>query len=374
MIYFDNSATTYPKPECVYEALDYANRQLAFNAGRGNYKESLLNTSIIEKTRESIASFVNANPNNVTFFSSATESLNIIINGLDLNRGDTVYISPFEHNAIIRPLFNLKAEIGIEVLLLPFDKSTWKPNIEKTEEMFSIKKPKALFVSQVSNVTGLEIDYEVIFEVSKKYQCINILDSAQAFGIINPSLTHCDFCVFAGHKSLYSSFGVAGFINYNNLSLKITKSGGTGSDSLNHYMPPKSHERYEAGTPNIVAIYSLLRSTEWIKNNDLYTNELMLTKYAINRLSSLKKILLYLPESREIFGIVSFNVRGYLTEDVAYILDEEYNIKVRSGYHCSPFVHDFIESVDFKGTIRISFGAFNTTKEIDILVSALKTL
>lgn len=374
MIYFDNGATTYPKPECVYEALDFANRNLAFNAGRGNYKEALKDANLIEETRKSIASFVNVNADRVTFFSSATESLNIIINGLDLSKGDVVYISPFEHNAIIRPLYNLRERLGIEIIILPFSKKTWKPDIIKIEEMFSIKRPKAVLLSQISNVTGFEVDYKSIFKLSKNYECLNILDSAQSFGIINPTLDLCDFCVFAGHKSLYASFGIAGFINVNNRVLKVTKSGGTGSDSLNHYMPKESHERYESGSPNIIAIYSLLKSTEWLRKNDIYHKELLLTEYAIKNLEKLGKIILYLPETKEVYGIVSFNVIGYLPEDVASILDEEYNIKVRSGYHCSPFVHEFIGSTDFKGTVRISFGAFNTTNEIDELVKALETL
>ncbi len=374
MIYFDNSATTYPKPKIVYESLDYANRHLAFNAGRGNYKEATNSLKIIEKTRISIAEFIDVSPSAVTFMSSATECLNIIINGLELNKGDTVYISPFEHNAIIRPLFYLKSAIEIEILMLPFDKKTWKPDLQKISDMFSIKKPSAIFLSQISNVVGLEIDYLNIFRLSKEYNSINVLDSAQAFGVIKPILDFCDFCVFAGHKSLYSSLGIAGFINNGDITLKITKSGGTGSDSLNRFMPKQKFERYEAGTPNIVAIYSLLKSCEWLKENDVKQIELSLTEYAIAKLSSISKIKLYLPETGPVYGIISFNVQGYLPEDVAYVLDEEYNIKVRSGYHCSPFVHDFIGSDEFRGTVRISFGAFNTCQEIDCLLEAIKTL
>lgn len=376
MIYLDNSATTYPKPTIVYEALDFANKNLAFNAGRGNYKAANAASKIMDEARFEIADFVKVNPKEVAFLSSATEALNLIIFGIDFEDGDCVYITPFEHNAIVRPLYALKEHINIEILILPFDKKTWDPDYKKIEEMFSIKKPRAIFVSQLSNVTGLLIDYEKLFFMSKHYNCITVLDSAQAFGIKNPNLKNVDYCVFAGHKSLYASFGVAGIISCKYKDLKIVKSGGNGSDSLNHMMPASGHERIESGSPNIVAIYSLLESSKWLKNNNVLSHEKYLTKYLFNVLENLEKVLVYKPlDIDKILGIISINVKGYLSDEVASILSEEFDIAVRSGYHCSPFVHDFIGSnTFFKGTVRISLGAFNTIEDINQLIKALKTL
>lgn len=375
MIYLDNSATTFPKPEEVYKALDFANRNLAFNSGRGNYKKAQEVTKIIDETREEIASLVNVGANNVAFLSSATECLNIIINGLQLTDGDIVYISPFEHNAIIRPLFEIQKEKKLEILQIPFDKKTWKPDLNKFEEMMAIKKPRAVFVSQISNVTGLMLDYLNIFELAKKYQSITILDSAQAFGVVNPNLKNVDFCVFAGHKSLYASFGVAGIISTKFSLLNVTKSGGTGSDSLNHYMPETGYERVEAGSPNIVAIYGLHESIKWLKKNDVNKHEKILTSYLIEKLKQLENVILYTPSNpNDLIGIVSINIKGYTPSDVGSILSDEFDIAVRTGYHCSPFVHEFIGSKEFNGTIRISLGAFNTENDVDNLIAALKTL
>lgn len=371
MIYFDNSATTYPKPSCLYDALDYANRNLAFNAGRGSYKESLELVEMIENCRKAVGFLVHEHPKNVVFSSSATESLNIIINGLPLEDGDNVYVSPFEHNSIIRPLYNINKKI--DIIVLPFNKRTWEPDYRKIEEMFSIKKPRAVFLSQVSNVTGFQLDYQGIFTIAKYFNSFTILDSAQAFGINNPILKNVDFCVFAGHKTLYASFGVAGFIDKSGYKLNLIKSGGNGSDSLNYLMPESGHERYEAGSPNVVAIYGLLKSIEWIKKQDILKKELELTEYLITCLEKNKKIIVYLPESKKSAGIVSFNVEGYTSDDVASILYDEYKIMVRSGYHCSPFVHEFLDSLKFKGTVRVSFGAFNSKDEIDVLINALNT-
>ncbi len=375
MIYLDNSATTYPKPECVYKALDYANRNLAFNAGRGTYEQSIKALEIIEEARRAVASLVNAKSSEVSFFSSATESLNIIINGLPIEEGDTVYISPFEHNAIVRPLYALKESVNFEIKILPFDKQTWEPDLVKMKEMFSLRKPKAVFVSQISNVTGLMIDYESIFELSKQCRAFTILDSAQSFGVINPNLKNVDFCVFAGHKSLYASFGIAGFIAKDTSCLKITKSGGNGSDSLNHKMPEKGHERVESGSPNVIAAYGLIESINWLKDNDVYKHEKDLTQYLVNNLRKIESAIIYVPASSEhMCGIVSFNVEGFDSNDVSAILAEEFNICVRAGYHCSPYVHEFIDSTKFKGTVRVSVGAFNTKDDIDALITAIKTL
>lgn len=375
MIYLDNSATTYPKPKELYEALDYANRNLAFNAGRGSYKEATDAAKIIDDCRKAVSLLAQKSQLDVAFLSSATESLNLIINGLDLNPSDVIYISPFEHNAIVRPLLNLKDKIGFELLVIPFNSKTWDFDQEKLEDMFSIKRPKAVFLSQISNVTGYILPYKEIFKLAKKYNSVTVLDSSQSYGVLNPDLSLVDYCVFAGHKSLYASFGVAGIISSSFSKLSISKSGGTGSDSLNYKMPESGHGRLESGSPNVIAIYGLLKSCEWLKNTDVFNHEKRLTDYLINRLEEIDKITIYLPTNKDnILGIVSFNVEGYLSDDVASILYDEFNIAVRSGYHCSPMVHEFIDSLRFKGTVRASVGAFNTKEDIDTLVNALKTL
>lgn len=375
MIYLDNSATTYPKPKQLYEALDFANRNLAFNAGRGNYHEAAEASRMIDECRAIISSFAGKDRRDVAFLSSATESLNIIINGLDLNAGDIIYISPFEHNAIVRPLFNLKEKVGIEIIQIPFDSETWSLNITKLDEMFSVKRPKAVFLSHISNVTGFILPYEKIFELAKKYGAKTILDSAQSYGVLNPNLEKVDYCVFAGHKSLYASFGVAGIVSNCFGELVVTKSGGTGSDSLNHRMPEVGHGRIESGSPNIISIYGLLKSCEWLAKEDVLLHEKNLTNYLIQSLKKIKKAIVYLPENiDDVLGIVSFNIEGYLSEEVATILYDEFKIAVRSGYHCSPFVHNFIDTIRFKGTVRASLGAFNTKEDIDALIAALNTL
>lgn len=375
MVYLDNAATTYPKPEAVYEALDQANRELAFNAGRGSYKSAHKVAEMIQETRTMVGEFVGVSGDCVSFESSATEALNIIINGIDFCDGDTVFVSPFEHNAIIRPLYNIQQHVDISIDLIPFDEVTWKLDEDKFNDMLAIKQPKAVFISHVSNVTGYILPYEEISRMAKEYDAITVLDCAQSYGVIRPVISYTDFLVFAGHKSLYASFGIAGFLNLHDKRLKISKSGGTGSDSLNHFMPDNGYGRYESGSLNSVAVAGLKAGLTWLKDNPVYEEEKKLTDYLIDQLSELDNIQLYLPDQKDqIFGVVSLNVIGYQASDVGTILSEDYDICVRTGYHCSPFVHDFIGSQDHIGTVRVSLSAFSTKEDVDSLVSALKEM
>lgn len=376
MIYLDNAATTYPKPEVVYSALDIANRKYGFNSGRGSYKEAKNTAKIVDNAREELADLINVEKGNVVFATSATEALNMVIFGLDWKEGDNVYVSPFEHNSVMRPLYELKKRYNINIRIIPFCIDTWSLSSEEFSDMIILNKPKCVICSAKSNVTGYKLPVKEIFEISKKYSSINILDAAQSFGVDKRiSNQNTDFIIFAGHKSLYASFGIAGFLNINNISLNSLIFGGTGSDSLNLEMPEKGVDHLEAGSKNIVAIYGLLKSTQWVKENDIEAKEIELSNYLYTALKRNKRIKIYAPTNyNNCSGIISFNVEGYLAEEVGNILDEEYDICVRTGYHCCPYVHDFIGSKEFNGTVRVSFNYFNTKEEIDKLVEALDTL
>ena len=369
MIYFDNAATTYPKPEAVYTFAESIMRS-CFNAGRGTYEPSVKIHKAINDARKAISNFANCEAENVIFTSSATEASNMIVNGINLEEGDHVYVSPFEHNAIVRPLHSKKVNIHI----IPFDKETWDVEIDKLNDLFAINNPKAIFLSQISNVTGYELPYSKIFELASKYNPIKVLDAAQGFGLLKIKTNFIDYILFAGHKSLYGIFGVGGFIKLGKDNLIPTKFGGTGSDSLNYEMPIQMPERYEAGSNNPIAICSLNESVKWLIENDIVDKEYELTSYLVDKLRLLEKITIYLPKNKKTFGIVSISVKGYNSDDVSEILYDEFNICVRSGYHCAPLIHDFINSKDTGGTVRISLGAFNTKEQVDILCNALESL
>lgn len=370
MIYFDNAATTYPKPEAVYEAIDFAMKNYAFNSGRGSYLASENTFKMINDARQKIAKLVNSNANNVVFTGSATESLNDIVFGLNLTSDDTVLVSPFDHNAIVRTIHGCGAKIAI----IPFNKDTWELDEKKYNDLLVLMRPKAIIISHISNVTGFELPYSRIFEIGKKFSTINVLDSAQGFGIYKVCPSNVDFVVFAGHKSLYAMMGIAGYINISNMILRINKYGGTGSDSLNINMPIDAPLRYEAGSLNSVGIYSISSSLDFLFANAVDKKEQKLMDYLLKRLSCLSKIKLYLPDKYIPRGILSLNVEGYKADEIGDILSSEYNICVRTGYHCAPLIHDFIGSKRYGGTVRISMSYFNTYEEIDILIDALKEI
>jgi selenocysteine lyase/cysteine desulfurase len=373
MIYFDNAATTFPKPESVYLELDKVNRTAAFNAGRGESAESEAASELVQKARKAVASFIpQLDPSRVVFTSSATEALNLLILGMDLIDGDTVYISPFEHNAIVRPLKRLEKEKGIRIEVIPFDRNTWSLDLNALHQAFVLRKPSAVFLSQISNVTGYALPYKQIFQMSKQYDAINVLDAAQGYGVFPVSdWDLCSYIVFAGHKSLYGSFGVAGFLVVEDRDLTVIKSGGTGSDSLNPEMPDKLPGKYEAGSQNVVAISSLIPSVYFLKQNNVGDHEISLAEYLKEKMKENSKIKVFCPNGIISHGIVSFDVDGYSSEEAGMILGDA-GFSVRTGYHCAPLVHDFISSAAFFGTIRCSFGAFNTKEQIDGLVETLK--
>lgn len=368
MIYFDNAATTFPKPDCVYEAINEGMKKYSFNAGRGGYKFASDTHKMIMNTREKIAEFAGAEADSVVFTSSATESINNIIYGLDFKENDNVYVSPFEHNAIMRTLKN----ISVKVHVIPFNKTTWEVDYLKLQDMFIINKPKAVIISHISNVTGFMLPYGEIFNLAKKYNAITVLDSAQGFGVYSVDKKNVDFLIFAGHKSLYAMFGIAGYINYNKIKISLYKVGGTGSDSLNLNMPEVFPYRYEAGSLNSVGIYSINKSLDFLKNNNFASKKHALVSYFLEKIKDLSNIIIYLPKNYVSYGIISFNIEGYNADDVGIILSEDFDICVRTGYHCAPLVHDFIESNKFNGTVRVSFSGFNTYEEIDSLVEALE--
>ena len=354
MIYLDNAATTYPKPECVYKRIEEASRN-AFNSGRGSYKVAKEKSKIIDETRYGILSLNNINDGTVVFTPSATLALNQIIFGIEFKKGDYVYVTPFEHNAVMRPLEQIRKVIGIEIVEIPFDRDLYELKKDELNNLFATKKPKAVFCSQVSNILGLLIDYKTIFELSDKYNAINVLDASQGYGIVKiDNKTKYSFIVFAGHKSLYAMFGIAGYIV-----------------SIENKFP----NGFESGSYNIVAIESLHESINWLKENDVYEHERQLTRYLIEELMEIKKLEVYVPNNIDlIFGIVAFNHKELAANDLGMILSEDYDICIRTGYHCAPLVHKWLGTEEVGGECRVSVGYINRNEDLDFIISILNEI
>lgn len=382
MIYLDNAATSFPKPDCVYTTVDYVQRNSAVNVGRGGYQAAADAMKVVEETRLLMAELLNVqNPNNIVFSPSATIAANQIIWGLEWDKFKVVYVSPFEHNAIARPLEMIKQKYGCTILMLPFDGDTQKLDYDQLEQDFALNPPDYVFINHVSNVTGAVLPIDIVTRLAKDYDATVIVDGSQSVGLIEYDLhkTPIDYLIFAGHKNLYASWGIGGFVKNSTSTHHIIPAfaGGTGSDSLNLSMGDTYPGSFEFGSPNIIAIASLSASLKWLKQHGIYKISEK-KKYLTNRLiEGLKSIpaVLYLPsDGVEHTSVISFNVADYEPAEVGTILSSDFDIAVRTGFHCAPFIHDLIKTKERLGTIRVSVGYFNTEQDIDYLLKALRSL
>lgn len=377
MVYLDNAATTFPKPECVYAAMDKMNREGAVNAGRGAYKLAQEASRLIVDTKQLIRQLVHLDVSAAVVFSpSVTIAMNQIVNGLELRDKAVIYVSPYEHNAVARTVYELAKRKNLLVKELPLTES-YEIDIEKMKYEFSKDKPEAIFCTHVSNVTGYILPVNEIFSEAKKHGSINILDSAQSMGLveIRADLMDVDLIAFAGHKTLYGPFGIGGFINVSGVPLNVVISGGTGSDSLNLNMPLGNESRYEPSSTNIVAVAGLNAALMCLNQPNLYLHEKKLTRYLVERLSRIRNVKMYLPDNIDNhIGIVSLTVEGINSEDIGTILNEDYDIAVRTGYHCAPYIHKYLKDEGFLGTVRVGIGQFTKEEEIDSFVEALEEI
>lgn len=377
MIYLDNAATTFPKPDVVYVAMDKMNREGAVNAGRGSYKLAQKASKLIEETKDLLRRLIYADISaSVIFAPSVTIAMNQIVNGLRLRDKAVVYLSPFEHNAVARSVHELAKKKRLIVKEIPIN-SDLEIDLEKMKYEFAKDKPEAVFCTHVSNVTGYILPVKEIFEESKQYDSVTILDSAQSMGLveIRSNLIKADIIAFTGHKTLYGPLGIGGFINISGIPLDVFISGGTGSDSLNLEMPDGKESRYEASSCNIVAVAGLNAALKDIDPVFCKKREKELSDYLIDKLSSMKEIKVYLPGNRmQHVGIVSFAVEGLNSEDIGTILDEDFDIAVRTGYHCAPLIHKYLRDSGTLGTVRVGLGQFSMKDDIDKLIMGLREI
>ena len=380
MIYLDNAATTFPKPEEVYSAVNFIQRELAVNVGRGSYKAAGAAQEILDETRSMLARLVGAKgPDSVIFTPSATIAANEIIYGLKWDKSKNVYVSPFEHNAIARPLHRKCSEFGLKINILPFDPLTQEWNVAETERLFLLSPPDYVFLNHVSNVTGAILPINQIALLAKEYGAVVVVDGSQSVGLLDYAIcnSQIDFLIFAGHKNLYASFGVGGWVANSSYPLTPVLSGGTGSDSLNLNMSQITPIGFEPGSPNILAIGSLNASLKWLNSTGIRTiseKKRSLMETLVNGLSRTGAVLYNPGPNVGHTSVLSFTLPGYDSNDVGTILSGDYDIAVRTGYHCAPFVHDFLGTKGSQGTIRISVGYFNSMADIDALLRAINEL
>lgn len=372
MIYLDNAATSFPKPSKVYEEVINCMTNYCANSGRGSHNMAIKSALKIMEARDLISEFFNINnPLSIVFTSNATEALNIAIKGL-LKKGDHVISTVIEHNSVLRPL-NIMAKHGIEVTLVTCDKAGFINSLDIREEIK--QNTKAIIVNHASNVLGSVQDINSIGKIAKKYGVVFIVDASQSAGCISIDVErdNIDLLAFPGHKGLLGPQGTGGLYIKDNIELKSFKEGGTGSSSNSINQPYELPDRFESGTLNTPGIAGLCEGLKFIKKigiENIHREEMQLAEQLIRELKKLNFVKLYGSTSlKKRVSVISFNIEGV----DASIVGEELNdveIAVRTGYHCAALIHKVI-GTDYRGTVRVSPGCFNTSKDIDELIKSI---
>ena len=377
MAYFDNAATTFPKPEAVYKSMDLFQRHTGGSFGRGNYGFSASMKGVVDDTRSKIADLFHCPAKEVIFEPSATISLNIIIQGIIRQGAKNIYISPFEHNAVTRTLHYYENLGQIKVTQLHVT-SDLEFDLQRIRFQFEESRPDLVILSHASNVIGLIAPVDEIFREAKAYGAITVLDMAQSAGLVDCDLSkdYFDFAVFAGHKTLLGPTGISGFVMKPDFNLEPVFFGGTGFESANQDMPRSLPERFEFGTLNTVGIVGLNASIKWILEqgiNAIAQKESSNRKTLIELLSSYDFIsLVGNVDGEDYVGIVSCLLQG-ISSDTAGQLFSERNISVRTGLHCAPLAHQFLKTYP-SGTIRFSVNCFTNSDDFMELQTALNDI
>jgi cysteine desulfurase family protein len=373
--YFDNAATTFPKPEEVYIFMDKFYRECGVNVGRGQHKLAAKATALVTETRELLLSLNHCPSKRVVFMNTATEALNTILRGIRLSDGSNVYVSPFEHNAVMRTLYYIAQTKQINVIPLAFDKEDSIYDLEEIGYQFTEHRPSLVIISHASNICGIIIPIMEIIVMSKQHGAINVIDMCQTMGLVETSLntSDIDYAVFAGHKTLYAPFGVAGFICAADTELEPLLYGGTGVDSASHTLPETVPERYEVGSPNIIAIAGLNAAMKWLQHigiKKIYESDQRSRIYLLDLLREFKNIRIVPSKMIEnATGIISCLFDGYSSDSIGQVLSKR-DIAVRTGLHCAPDAHRFLGTFP-SGTVRFSVSYFNDKSDFEKLRNAL---
>lgn len=380
-VYADNAATSRVKPSQVWEAMENYMKEVGASPGRGGYALGLEAGRIIFSTRQKVARFFNGKDESCVVFSlNVTHALNLVLKGF-LTKGDHAVISSMEHNAAARPLQALKDSGLIDYTVVQCT-AEGKLFPEKIAE--SVRpNTKMLIINHASNVTGTIAPAAEIGEVAQEYGLYYVLDCAQTAGTaeeVDIKKINADVIAFTGHKGLLGPQGVGGCLfNDKTSSSRISSvfQGGTGSKSDMLVHPDFMPDKLESGTPNTVGIAGLGAALDWLFDNsgEAREHEKELTQYFLDGLKEMSdRIVVYGPKNAaEQTPVVSINIKGCDGAQISFMLDSFYGVMTRSGLHCSPLAHKTIGTFP-EGTVRFSFGVFNTQEEINYILNSLQEI
>jgi len=376
LIYLDNAATAWPKPENVYQFMIDFYKRCGVNPGRSGFDLAIEAGNIVEDLRKRLTKFFGGDedaPERLCFGYNATDALNLIINGI-LSPGDHVVTTNLEHNSVIRPINHQVRDGAVEATFVPFGSDGF---VDPNDIKAAIRKnTKLVIVNHGSNVLGTIQPVSEIGRVCKEMNVLFGVDSSQTAGVIPIDMKemNIDVLAFTGHKALMGCTGIGGLCVRKDIEIRQTRSGGTGVDSLYPYHLERYPYRLEYGTPNMVGIAALWAGQDWIDAQgieNIYAHEHRLAKKLVNGFKEIDGLTSYCcNDMKNHLSTVSINVEGMDAGNVGTWLDVNYNIATRTGLHCAPLAHKQIGTLEKHGAVRFSIGAFNTDDDIDAAVSA----
>lgn len=372
IINFDNAATTYPKPLEVRRAVNNAIREYGGNAGRGGHKLTEKTSSAVFETREKIANFFDAEPENIVFTLNCTHALNLAIQGI-MNNGGHIIISELEHNSSARPAVELlrknKAKLSI-ARVYPDDNQT----VKSFRELIT-PDTKAIVCTVASNVTGQILPYKEIAELCRERNICFIADAAQAAGIIDIKISDgINILCTAGHKGLYGITGTGLLISDGKFKISPLIQGGTGSASSSLKQPDFLPDSLESGTINVIGVLSVSAGIDFIKKTGMkkiFEHETHLCDIFMKHLKNADNVIIYRNPQCHYVPLISFNIKDMNSEDVANILSEN-GFCLRAGFHCSALAHSSLGTKT--GTVRFSPSVFNSEREVIKMANLIKNI
>lgn len=368
-MYFNNAATTWPKPEVVYQATDQCFRSLN-SPERTTSDEGERSAELMGECREEVAGFFNIkDPNRLIFTPSATYSLNLAILGLEWHEGDVAIMSGLEHHALSRPIRKVAREHGVQFEVAPY--SPEQPiDLGFVEDKLKSGKVKLLACTMASNVTGDIFPSQALGELADRYGALYVVDAAQAAGVIPVDVEQlrADMLAVAGHKGLFGPPGVGALFVRKGIQLRTMAEGGTGKDSGKHEMSGRYPSNYEVGTHNLLSIAGMTAGVRWLREQGqgaLREHERELTQRFMEGAGELPGVTIYgTSNTAKKTAVVSLTMAGATPANIAKWLAEEHNVATRAGYHCAPLAHETIGTLPGDGTIRFSFSFANTLDEV----------
>ena len=380
-IYFDNAATSFPKPESVWQALDHYSRNIGASAGRGAYAEAMSSGMVIQKCRERIGQLIGCDHSqNIIMTFNCTDGLALVIKGIVTKPGSHVITTCMDHNSVLRPLYALSQQMDIDVTYIKADQF----GMCDPDDVKKAIRPDTALIACVhgSNVCGSVQDVNAVGKIAKEHDIPYLVDAAQTIGHypVNVDDMNVDFLAFPGHKGLLGPLGTGALYIRPGMEkvLRPLKEGGTGSRSEDPFQPEEMPDKFESGSHNALGIAALSEGVAWILEkgiDNIRQHDIELCEKFMSLMDEYENLTIYGPKNIEQrMSVFSVSIDGFAPTELAKKLEKDYGLLTRPGLHCAPYAHQAIGSFELGGTTRFSCSPFNAVEDAVAAVDALSQI